>query len=547
MTPAKSPIPIQLCLQGGAAKIALLAAFVDAIEELHNNGTVRITRISGTSAGAIIGTLFAAAVPMSTVRNRLGTAPLDKIVPFKNNVSAGFSLARGVPLWNEDELRALLKKLLAESSLANENPPKEINTFTDIRRHRFIDTSVMATNLVDTRSVVRKGDDPIVTSLLESAAIPFFFRAQKSANSTIVDGGLCENLPSDLLTDDPEDGPIVAISFRRGAGATPRNVREYCMAVVSAGIDHSVDRAKRVLEERAKRSSLPHQVFLIDSEIESFDFEKAVHDGLGKTFETVRKQAMDWLTKFVDRRRKQILSEREMEESKLGQQIAIASEAEYYRREMPRNIARMYKAQHEPVTLRWTYARLAVTVAASHEHPDRLNHIAKFHTRDQRVWCHRLPVLVTQPNPATLRSNIHVYGPDDKEISYYDMFMDEDGTLEWLVCFDQGLPPQSGPYTLILVDSVLDFMKPLRNAERDDIWVSFHRKEGVVDQVEVIAYVPDSLPRLQVEPMAGAREWTHIQPFELNPHLPSPSHIPYGLRGSNITENRWGMYLTRKK
>jgi predicted acylesterase/phospholipase RssA len=89
MTSSQSPIPVQLCLQGGAAKIALLAAFVDAIEELHNNGMIRVTKISGTSAGAIIGTLFAAAVPMSTVRNRLGTAALDKIVPFRTTWSAG--------------------------------------------------------------------------------------------------------------------------------------------------------------------------------------------------------------------------------------------------------------------------------------------------------------------------------------------------------------------------------------------------------------------------------------------------------------------------
>src|SRR5271155_2262847 len=131
MTSSKTPIPIQLCLQGGAAKIALLTAFVDAVEELHNSGILRVTKIAGTSAGAIIGTLFAAAVPMSTVRNRLGTAPLKKIVPSSNDLMAGTRRARGLPLWNEEQLRLLLKNLFAASLLVNDNPPKDIATFAD--------------------------------------------------------------------------------------------------------------------------------------------------------------------------------------------------------------------------------------------------------------------------------------------------------------------------------------------------------------------------------------------------------------------------------
>ena len=541
MNPAEPPIPVQLCLQGGAAKIALLTAFVDAIEELHDSGVIRVTNVAGTSAGAIIGTLFAAGVPMSTVRNRLGTAPLGRIVPFRNAFVTGLALARGVPLWSEVRFRALLKDLFAESV--------PVHTFGDIKKHRAINTMVLATNLADTMAVVRRDGDPIISSLLESAALPFFFRAQKSPNGTVVDGGLCENLPSDLLTDKAEDGPIVAVSFRRDAGAVPQTVREYCMAVVSAGIDHSVDRAKRALEERAKRSSLPHEVFLIDSEIGSFDFEKAVHDGLGKTFETVRGQAMAWLTSFVAKRRRQLRQERETEERRVGQEIALAREAEYYRREMPGNLARLYKAQHEPIMMRWASARLEVTVAASHNDPDKLNHVSKFHTLQHPVWCHRLPVLVAQQSPSALESGLRIYGPDGRDVPYYHMFMDEDGdprTLEWLVCFEKALPANSGPYTLILVSSVRNFMKPLRDGDRDDLWVSFHRHEGVIDQVELIAYLPDSLPAMMLEPMAGAGECAAIPPYELHEHRP-PDHTPYGFRGLNVTTNRWGVYLSPKK
>src|SRR5580658_8203160 len=126
------PIPIQLCLQGGAAKIALLAAFAEAVEELHNAGELRVTNVSGTSAGAIIGTMFAADVRMSTVRNRLGSAPLKKIVAPKGKIRIGWALGYGHPVWSEDELRKLLVSLLSESKLYKLSPPKQLATFDDI-------------------------------------------------------------------------------------------------------------------------------------------------------------------------------------------------------------------------------------------------------------------------------------------------------------------------------------------------------------------------------------------------------------------------------
>ena len=45
LTP-KDPVPIQLCVQGGAAKIALLTAFMEAVEELHNDHQIFVTNIA---------------------------------------------------------------------------------------------------------------------------------------------------------------------------------------------------------------------------------------------------------------------------------------------------------------------------------------------------------------------------------------------------------------------------------------------------------------------------------------------------------------------
>ena len=294
-----SPIPVQLCLQGGAAKIPFLAAFVEAVEELHNHGKIRVTNVAGTSAGAIIGTLFAADVPMDSVRIRFLQAPLEQIFPSRWWSTIGWNIVNGQPIWDEDELRRFLAGLLRASRLQLENPPKPLTTFNDILKHRGIRVRILATNLTDGARDVKESGDSLVNSMLDSAALPFLFRARNSPNGTVVDGGLSENLPSDLLSDDENDGPIVAVSFARTVGSPPQNLREYFMAVVGAGIDQGVDRARLQLEERARRAALSHEVYSIQPPVDSFDFERALRDGLAGEYETLRNKAREWLEGFV--------------------------------------------------------------------------------------------------------------------------------------------------------------------------------------------------------------------------------------------------------
>lgn len=61
-------MPIQLVLQGGGAKLIALLAAMEAVEELEANGRIVVTRLCGTSAGAIAACLFAARVPMKEAR-----------------------------------------------------------------------------------------------------------------------------------------------------------------------------------------------------------------------------------------------------------------------------------------------------------------------------------------------------------------------------------------------------------------------------------------------------------------------------------------------
>lgn len=541
-----SPIPIQLCLQGGAAKIPFLAAFVEAVEELHNDREIRVTNVAGTSAGAIIGTLFAADVPMASVRIRFAQAPMEQIFPSRWWSTIGWKLVNGDPIWDEGELRKFLAGLLDASRLRVANPPKQLATFNDILKHREIRVRIMATNLTDAARDIKESDDFLVNSMLDSAALPFLFRARNSPNGTVVDGGLSENLPSDLLSDDEIDGPIVAVSFARTVGSPPQTMREYFMAVMGAGIDQGVDRARVQLEERAKRAALSHEVYSIPPRVDSFDFEKALRDGLAGEYETLRDNAREWLKGFVDRRRTQM---REKEDRKGLAAVAMTqavNEKEFFEREVPKNLAKMYKTQHEPDKLRWGQTRLMVTASATDDRADAVHHSTEFYTLDKPVWCHRLPILASPQSHVVLRSGWALFDPDKRVVPYYHMLMDADGdppALALLICFDKPLPPKSGPYSLVLSESVHGFMKKLRNGVRDDLWVSFHRRQGTVDRIEVIAHVPQNLDNIKIEAMAGAASPKHLTDFELKKASQPPNHRSYGMFATEVDLDKWGIYL----
>ena len=80
------------------------------------------------------------------------------------------------------------------------------------------------------------------------------------------------------------------------------------------------------------------------------------------------------------------------------------SEKEFYEREVPKNLAKMYKTQHEPDKLRWGQTRLMVTASATDDVADAVHHSTEFYTLDKPVWCHRLPILASPQSHVVLQS-----------------------------------------------------------------------------------------------------------------------------------------------
>jgi predicted acylesterase/phospholipase RssA len=104
----------------------------------------------------------------------------------------------------------------------------------------------------------------IVTALLDSCAIPFYFRMWNEARGAFVDGGICENLAvADLRQDQEKYGPIVAISFNRAPADDPQGWFDYAKALMDTAIHNSVARALQQLS--------PEDVLPISTDLGTFD------------------------------------------------------------------------------------------------------------------------------------------------------------------------------------------------------------------------------------------------------------------------------------
>src|SRR5437879_3733318 len=115
MVQSNSAFPIQLAIQGGGAKIYALMAAMEAVQDLQEKGIIKVTKIAGTSAGAIVGCLFAAGIRMETLRARLrgmSTKEIKRLFPDVGVPGAMLKFTRGQPLWETSRLEAFLTSLL---------------------------------------------------------------------------------------------------------------------------------------------------------------------------------------------------------------------------------------------------------------------------------------------------------------------------------------------------------------------------------------------------------------------------------------------------
>lgn len=251
-----------------------------AFQKCEKDGIIAISAVSGASAGSICAALIA------------GNADIDAVVSFVK--SEGESYAKKLISEDIRRLSRFLKKGIAGKIISlpkNSSFLSEIalsgrsaldkNLFEDFIRKllssmqykNIEDTDITlyinASNIVNSTSHTFNGG-VIERAVIDSCSIPFVFRSFGDLNkSHVVDGGLCENLPTDILLKRGRD-PIFAI-FPNTSEETSdiNNILTYSLSLFSASMNHNIHRSK---ERISKAFSLP-----VDCDYGTFDFSKAVN------------------------------------------------------------------------------------------------------------------------------------------------------------------------------------------------------------------------------------------------------------------------------
>ncbi|MBM3285588.1 MAG: hypothetical protein FJY81_06915, partial [Candidatus Aminicenantes bacterium] len=199
---AQDPTPkVCLALSGGGARGSAHIGVLKVFERER----LPIDCIAGTSFGALVGGLFAIGYSAAEIESLImgqdwnsifSDAPQRRLTPLNERVDARYQAQLSFPGWNPELPTGLLKGQRLRELL-------DILTSEPMLRAQYdfdnlpVQFQAVATNLTDGKAYVfRKGS--MSEALRASMAIPMLFTPLEKEDALLVDGGLANNLPTDV-------------------------------------------------------------------------------------------------------------------------------------------------------------------------------------------------------------------------------------------------------------------------------------------------------------------------------------------------------------
>jgi NTE family protein len=168
---AQDKLPLGLVLSGGGVRGAAHVGALQALEEMG----VWVDAISGTSAGALVGSFYAAGYPPADILTFLKETPLFHWTKLTWNKPG---------LVNTDSFEKVLKKYLPDDSFEALLKPFYVTT-TDLIKAKEVSFS----------------SGPLIRPVLASLAFPVVFSPIKIDETVYADGGILNNFPVESLQD----------------------------------------------------------------------------------------------------------------------------------------------------------------------------------------------------------------------------------------------------------------------------------------------------------------------------------------------------------
>lgn len=522
-------VPIQLAIQGGGAKITHLVAALEAVQALQRQGVLRVTRIAGTSAGAIAGALFAAGVDMQRARDAFEAHRHDLIRAFPPTgarLRAAWCLLTRRPYWDAAPLRRLLTKLLA--------PCQRMGDLE-------IPLVIVASDLTNMQPCVYDHpDEPLISSLMDSAGIPFFLRTAANAGGyrVIVDGGVCENLPSQQLSYNTDEGEVLGITFSSSrAGAPLSGFFDFARALIETALNASVLRAQLELGPNS---------FVIRSEGGSFDFRRAFDAGLGAEYRETRLLAHDYFRRYAERPR-DVVGGAEREPIVAGAELPATR-----LHDVVTSLRSMYLLQQEPMLFEFVSVRMVVTGAsqavAERRAADDVRHEIVFRATHHPVSCYRIRLASARSSPRQ-KTQCEVFDRNFEPVAFdlVPITEEEAEEREYLLFFRDPIVPGDGraPVTLRVRDTVAEALR-LASEGRDELLTRASRADGPIGRIEIIVHLPEELADAAIAAAPGSGG-ARMTPAELMHYAAPAGFVTLGWKGDHVPPNTlFGCHLVKR-
>lgn len=186
-----------VALAGGAFKGV---CHLGALEVLENND-IKIDMISGCSMGAVVGGLYAAGVPIEKLKDELVRLTSGRLVDFYPKALRNLGIMSG------DRIVRYLKKLCGDILIEDCKIP-------------FVASAV---DIVTGKTVyIDKG--PLVEAIRASISIPGLFAAVRKDDMLLVDGGVKERIPVNILKEKGMDKTLAINTSTNPGTMRPKNI-----------------------------------------------------------------------------------------------------------------------------------------------------------------------------------------------------------------------------------------------------------------------------------------------------------------------------------
>lgn len=234
---------IGLALGGGGARGICHIAFLEALDEMG----IEVSMISGTSIGSLIGALYASGLSGVDIREMLNNIRFKDIVEMVD-----LKLFGSTSLFKGQGVKDFLQK----------NMP--VHTFEKLK----IPLKIVATDFWAQKQVILENGD-LVSAIMASICIPAVFEPVLRDQHVLVDGGIANNVPFDILKE--HSRTIVAIDVA-GSVVVPEDTKKPHM-VENLMLSFEILQ-KALLDEKLKYSCPDIHVKPSLNDIGILDFQK---------------------------------------------------------------------------------------------------------------------------------------------------------------------------------------------------------------------------------------------------------------------------------